>query len=318
MIKKVGVLTSGGDAPGMNAAVRAIVRTGIHEGIKVYGIYGGYLGLYKNNIKLLNRYSVSDIINRGGTFLGSSRFLEFKKRKIREVSIKNMKNIGIEALIVIGGNGSYLGAQKLFEMEFPCIVIPGTIDNDIIGTDYSIGYFTALENILKAVDNIRDTSSSHQRIYIIEIMGRNCGNLTMNAAIGGGCDFIIVPEIKFALKELILEIKNGLSKGKKHSIILITENICNISKLAEKIELETGKESRTTVLGHIQRGGIPVAFDRILASRMGSYSIISLMKGKIGKCIGIHKDNIISYDFVKKNNEKPFRKDILEMAKKLF
>ncbi|MGL6297349.1 MAG: ATP-dependent 6-phosphofructokinase, partial [Plesiomonas sp.] len=186
MIKKIGVLTSGGDAPGMNAAIRGVVRAALGEGLEVYGIQDGYLGLHQNRIRQLDRQSVSDVINRGGTFLGSARFPEFREEKVREESIANLRQHGIDALVVIGGDGSYMGAKKLTEMGFPCIGLPGTIDNDVAGTDYTIGYFTALETVLEAIDRLRDTSSSHQRISIVEVMGRHCGDLTLAAAIAGG------------------------------------------------------------------------------------------------------------------------------------
>lgn len=178
MIKKIGVLTSGGDAPGMNAAVRGVVRTALTKGLEVYGVYDGYLGLYEDRIEKLDRSSVSDVINKGGTFLGSARFPEFKEEEVRKQAIENLKKHGIEALVVIGGDGSYMGAKKLTEMGYPCIGLPGTIDNDIAGTDYTIGYLTALNTVIDAIDRLRDTSSSHQRISIVEIMGRHCGDLT--------------------------------------------------------------------------------------------------------------------------------------------
>ncbi|MGL4600183.1 MAG: ATP-dependent 6-phosphofructokinase, partial [Plesiomonas sp.] len=224
MIKKIGVLTSGGDAPGMNAAIRGVVRAALGEGLEVYGIQDGYLGLHQNRIRKLDRQSVSDVINRGGTFLGSARFPEFREENIREESIANLRQHGIDALVVIGGDGSYMGAKKLTEMGFPCIGLPGTIDNDVAGTDYTIGYFTALETVLEAIDRLRDTSSSHQRISIVEVMGRHCGDLTLAAAIAGGCEFIVIPEVEFNRAELVDEIRAGISKGKKHAIVAITEH----------------------------------------------------------------------------------------------
>ena len=188
MIKKIGVLTSGGDAPGMNAAIRGVVRAALTEGLEVFGIYDGYLGLYEDRMVQLDRYSVSDMINRGGTFLGSARFPEFREEHIRAVAIENMKKRGLDALVVIGGDGSYMGAMRLTEMGFPCIGLPGTIDNDIKGTDYTIGFFTALSTVVEAIDRLRDTSSSHQRISVVEVMGRYCGDLTLAAAIAGGCE----------------------------------------------------------------------------------------------------------------------------------
>ncbi|QOI10872.1 6-phosphofructokinase [Blochmannia endosymbiont of Colobopsis nipponica] len=320
MIKRVGVLTSGGDSPGMNAAIRGVVRTGISEGLEIYGINDGYLGLFQNRLIKLNRCSVSDVINRGGTFLGSARFPEFSENYIISIVIDNMNRHNIHALVVIGGDGSYMGAKKLTEIGFPCICLPGTIDNDVAGTDYAIGYFTALETIVEAIDRLRDTSSSHQRISIVEVMGRCCGDLTMAAAIAGGCEFVVLPEVEFKPKDLVCEIKTGISKGKKHAIVVITERICNIFDLAKYIEKKTGKETRATVLGHIQRGGSPVAYDRILASRMGAYSIELLLQGYSGRCIGVQNDRLVHHDIIDAidNMKRPLQKGMLEMAKKLF
>ena len=236
MIKKIGVLTSGGDAPGMNAAIRGVVRAALTEGLEVAGIYDGYLGLYEDRMIQLDRYSVSDMINRGGTFLGSARFPEFREEHVRAVAIENMKKRGIDALVVIGGDGSYMGAKRLTEMGFPCIGLPGTIDNDVAGTDYTIGYFTALHTVVEAIDRLRDTSSSHQRISIVEVMGRYCGDLTLAAAIAGGCEFIVLPEVEFSREDLVAEIKAGIAKVKNTrswlspSTSVISMNWQNISK----------------------------------------------------------------------------------------
>ncbi|MEG3132283.1 6-phosphofructokinase [Rouxiella sp. T17] len=320
MIKKIGVLTSGGDAPGMNAAIRGVVRAALTEGLEVFGIYDGYLGLYEDRMKQLDRYSVSDVINRGGTFLGSARFPEFRDEAVRGKAIENMKNRGIDALVVIGGDGSYMGAKRLTEMGFPCIGLPGTIDNDVAGTDYTIGYFTALETVVEAIDRLRDTSSSHQRISIVEVMGRYCGDLTLSAAIAGGCEFIVIPEVEFNRDDLVEEIKAGIAKGKKHAIVAITEHICDIGDLARHIETETRRETRPTVLGHIQRGGAPCAFDRILASRMGAYSIELLLQGYGGRCVGVQNEKLVHHDIIDaiENMKRPFKTEMWETAKKLY
>ncbi|WP_367670497.1 6-phosphofructokinase [Sodalis-like secondary symbiont of Drepanosiphum platanoidis] len=320
MVKKIGVLTSGGDSPGMNAAIRGIVRTGIFQGLEIYGIYDGYKGLFENKMTILDNNSVSNIINRGGTFLGSSRFHDFFKNDIQKKSIHNLYKRNLDALIVIGGDGSYLGAKKLTEMNFSCIGIPGTIDNDVVGTDYTIGYFTALQTIVDSIDKLRDTSGSHSRIFIVEIMGRKCGDLTMAAGIAGGCEFIIIPEIKFEIKDLINKIKYGVNHGQKNAIIVITEHICNIYKLAQYLEKKTKKETRSIVLGHVQRGGIPVSYDRMLASRMGSYAISLLLKGYSGRCIGIKNNILVHNDIMNaiKNMKHSFNIDIFDTAKKLF
>lgn len=320
MIKKVAVLTSGGDAPGMNAAIRGVVRAALSEGLEVFGVHDGYQGLFYDRIEQLDRYSVSDVINRGGTFLGSARFSEFRDLVVREKSIENLRKYAIDALVVIGGDGSFMGAKLLTEMGFPCVGLPGTIDNDVAGTDYTIGYFTALETVVDAIDRLRDTSSSHQRISIVEVMGRHCGDLTLAAAIAGGCEYIVLPEIEFNRYELVDEIKVGIEKGKKHAIVAITEKICDVDELAEFIQQETQRETRATVLGHIQRGGAPIAYDRILASRMGAYSIELLLNGFSGRCVGIQNERLVHHDIIDaiENMKRPFKADWLRTAKKLY
>ncbi|WP_097356189.1 6-phosphofructokinase [Candidatus Enterovibrio escicola] len=319
MVSKVGVLTSGGDAPGMNAAIRGVVRAALREGLEIYGIFDGFQGLHQNNIEKLNRTSVSDIINKGGTFLGSARFPEFRDKKIREQAILNMKMYGIEALVVIGGDGSYMGAKKLTEMGFPCIGLPGTIDNDVVGTDYSIGFQTALNTVIDAIDRLRDTSSSHQRISLVEVMGRHCGDLTLMASIAGGCEYFITPEIGLNKEQLLSKIEEGISNGKKHAIIAITELMTDVNELAKFIEMKTGRETRATILGHIQRGGQPSAFDRILASRMGAYAVELLIKGEGGRCVGIQREELLHHDIIDaiENMRRPFRQDLYDVADKL-
>ncbi|PMP04597.1 6-phosphofructokinase [Vibrio breoganii] len=320
MIKKIGVLTSGGDAPGMNAAVRGVVRTALSKGVEVFGIYDGYQGLYEDRIKQLDRSSVSDVINKGGTFLGSARFPEFKDEAVRAKAIENLKKHGIEALVVVGGDGSYMGAKKLTEMGYPCIGLPGTIDNDIAGTDYTIGYLTALNTVIDAIDRLRDTSSSHQRISIVEIMGRHCGDLTLMSAIAGGCEYIITPERQWSKEELITSIEEGIAKGKKHAIIALTELMFDANDLAKDIEKATGRETRATVLGHIQRGGRPTAFDRVLASRMGNYAVHLLLEGHGGRCVGIQKEELVHHDIIDaiENMRRPVRNDLYTVADELF
>jgi len=320
VIKKIGVLTSGGDAPGMNSAVRAVVRTCLSYDMEVFGIYDGYAGLHADKIEKLDRYSVSDVINRGGTFLGTARFPEFKNENTRKEAIKVLEKHGIEALIVVGGDGSYMGALKLSEMGFPCIGIPGTIDNDIAGTDYTIGFMTCLNTIVDAVDRLRDTSSSHNRISIVEIMGRYCGDLTLWAAVAGGSEYVIVPEKDFCEESLIEQLEVGEQKGKKHAIIAITEHITDVNQLAKRIEEKTKRETRATILGHIQRGGAPMAFDRILASRMGSYAVELLKAGKSARCIGIKDGKMVDHDIIDclENMQRPFRQDLYDLSKILF
>ncbi|MCG3722620.1 6-phosphofructokinase [Vibrio cincinnatiensis] len=320
MIKNIGVLTSGGDAPGMNAAIRGVVRTALGAGLGVYGIYDGYLGLYQDNIKQLDRYSVSDVINKGGTFLGSARFPEFRDEEVRKKAIENLKKHNIDALVVIGGDGSYMGAKKLTEMGFPCVGVPGTIDNDIAGTDYTIGYLSAINTVIDAIDRLRDTSSSHQRISIVEIMGRHCGDLTLMSAIAGGCEYVITPETGLDMQQLISNIQDGITKGKKHAIIALTELMTDASQLAKEIEKATGRETRATVLGHIQRGGRPTAFDRILASRMGNYAVHLLLDGHGGRCVGIQKEELVHHDIIEaiETMKRPVRQDLFKVAEELF
>ena len=320
MIKKIGVLTSGGDAPGMNAAIRGVVRTALSEGLEVFGVYDGYLGLYEGRIEKLDRSSVSDVINKGGTFLGSARFPEFKQVEVREKAIENLKKHGIDALVVIGGDGSYMGAKKLTEMGYPCIGLPGTIDNAIAGTDDTVGYLSALNTVIDAIDRLRDTSSSHQRISIVEIMGRHCGDLTLMSAIAGGCEYIITPETGLDKDKLISNIQDGIAKGKKHAIIALTELMMDANELARDIEAATGRETRATVLGHIQRGGRPTAFDRVLASRMGNYAVHLLIEGHGGRCVGIVKEQLVHHDIIDaiENMKRPVRNDLYKVAEELF
>lgn len=321
MVKKIAVLTSGGDAPGMNAAIRGVVRAGLQEGLEVYGVQDGYCGLYNNQIIRLERRSVSEVINRGGTFLGSARFPQFKDPEVRAKCVENLKAHGIDALVVIGGDGSYMGAKLLTEEHgIACIGLPGTIDNDIVGTDYTIGFQTALETALEAIDRLRDTCSSHQRVSIVEIMGRHCGDLTISAALAGGCEYIIVPEKGLDKESLMRNIGEGFARGKRHAIVAITELMTDVHELAKEIEERFGHESRATVLGHTQRGGAPCAFDRILASRMGVYAVELLLQGHKGRCVGIQKEQLVHHDIIDaiNNMRRPFKEELFETSRKLF
>lgn len=320
MIKKIGVLTSGGDAPGMNAAIRAVVRSGLEAGLEVYGVYDGFQGLHQNHIKKMQRQDVSEVVNRGGTLLGSARFPEFKQKKIREQSVNNLRMHGIEALVVIGGDGSYAGAKKLTEMGYPCIGLPGTIDNDIAGTDYTIGYMTALNTVLDAIDRLRDTSSSHQRISIVEVMGRHCGDLAMAATVAGGCEYVVTPESGFDREMMLAHLKESIYRGKKHAIVVITEHMTDVMELAKYLETEIGKETRSTILGYIQRGGHPTGFDRLIAARMGDYAVRLLLEGRGGRCVGIQQGDLVHHDILEvigKMKRTP-RTDLQILAKKLY
>ena len=296
MIKRIGILTSGGDAPGMNAAIRAVVRSADSYGIQVLGIKDGYLGLHQERIFELSRSDVADVMNRAGTILGTARFPAFKDPAVRQEAIKVLQKREIEGLVVIGGEGSYMGAKLLSFEGYPCVCLPGTIDNDIPGTDYSIGFSTALRNIIDDVDKLRDTASSHKRISLVETMGRHCGDLALYASIACGAEFVIVPEIEFKQEDLYRSIDEGLKKGKRHAVVMITENVLDIHQLARDLETHTGLEIRTTVLGHVQRGGSPTAFDRIVASQMGSYAIDLIKRGVGGVCVGIQNNQIVHHE----------------------
>lgn len=298
MVKCIGVLTSGGDAPGMNAAVRAVARTCLNKGIEVYGVNLGYKGLHEGNFTKFDRHSTRNIINLGGTILKSARFPEFKDIEIRKEAIEQMKKVGIEALVVIGGDGSYRGAEKLTEMGINCIALPGTIDNDIPDTDFTIGFDTALNTIVDALDKLRDTSSSHQRCTILEVMGRSCGDLAVYAGIADGCELIITSEVGFDESKVIERLRMAKASDKKHAIVIITEHVTDVYELAKKIEKETGFETRANVLGHMQRGGRPSASDRVLASRMGVFAVELLEAGKGGKCVAQLNGKIVDLDIV--------------------
>lgn len=295
-MKRIAVMTSGGDAPGMNAAIRAVVRSGLHYNLEVYGVYYGYKGLCEGNIKKLDRYDVSRIISRGGTILGSARFPEFAKREVRELAIKQLKKLEIDGLVVIGGDGTYRGAQALSEMGFPTIGLPGTIDNDISSTDYTIGFFTSLQTVVDSIDKLRDTSMSHKRCSVVEVMGRHCGDLALYAGIAGGSEFIVTPETGFDRNLLLDAIEHSNKIGRRHAIVVVTEHMLNVYDLAKDIETRTGYETRATVLGHVQRGGDPAAFDRVLATEMGEYAVDLLVNGKSGRAVGLKGMDYVDYD----------------------
>lgn len=293
MIKKIGVLTSGGDAPGMNAAVRAVVRSGISHGLEVYGIFDGYRGMYEGKIERLYRKSVSEKINRGGTFLGTDRLPEFKYEEVRQVAIENLQEHGIDALVCIGGDGTYHGALALTEMGVNCVGIPGTIDNDIAGTDYTIGFDTALTTIVEAVDKLRDTSSSHRRCSIVEVMGRHCGALAIQSGIAVGAEMVITSETGYDKDELVKIICEA-AKTKRHAIIIVAEKFTNIEDMATLITERTPFKARSTILGYVQRGGCPTPRDRILASSMGVKAVEALLDGLGGTCVCCKGEELIT------------------------
>ncbi len=292
-MKKIAVLTSGGDAPGMNAAIRAIMRVASRKGVEVYGVYDGYTGLVNGKIEKLKNIDVSEILSRGGTILGSSRLPEFKENQVQMQAINQLKERGIEGLIVIGGDGTYRGALELSQKGICCVGIPGTIDNDINGTDETIGFHTALYNIVDAVNKLRDTSSSHHRCFVIEVMGNNKDSLALYSGIACGSEFIITKNTGYD-EDYIIQMMDYYEKqqGKKHAIIIASEKMIDVEKLAERISKETHFSGRSIVLGHIQRGGSPVPQDRILASQMGQYAVELLLNHQSGYCV-CKKDNHI-------------------------
>lgn len=298
-MKKIAVLTSGGDAPGMNAAIRAVVRKAIYHNIEVYGIFQGYSGLVNDDIHKLELGSVGDTIQRGGTFLYSARCPEFKEKEVRAKGIENLQKRGIEGLVVIGGDGSFRGAQRITEecKDIQTIGIPGTIDNDINGTDYTIGFDTALNTIIDSVDKIRDTASSHARTFIIEVMGRDCGDLALWSGLAVGAESILTPENDFEMKDIAEKIQQGIDRGKKHSIIIVAEGCMTGEACASELTKYINVDARVSVLGHIQRGGSPTGVDRVLASRLGGYAVERLMDGDTAKGVGIKNNQLVSTDF---------------------
>lgn len=303
IIKCIGILTSGGDAPGMNAAIRAVTRSAIYNGLTVKGIYRGYKGLITGEIQEFKTQNVSNIIQQGGTILKTARCQEFKTPEGRKIAYETMQREGIDALVVIGGDGSLTGARLLAqEFDVPCIGLPGTIDNDLYGTDTTIGYDTALNTILDAVDKIRDTATSHERLFFVEVMGRDAGFLALNGAIAAGAEAAIIPEFNTEVDQLEEFIKNGFRKSKSSSIVLVAESEITGGAMhyAERVKNEYPQyDVRVTILGHLQRGGKPTAHDRIIASRMGVASIQALMEGQRNVMIGIENDQIVYVPFTK-------------------
>lgn len=293
MVHKIAVLTSGGDAPGMNACIRAVVRSGLKNGLEVYVVYEGYKGLVNGKIVQVDRNFVSDIINRGGTILNSSRLPEFKELEVRMKAVENLKRFGIDGLVVIGGDGTYRGAAELSKLGINTIGLPGTIDNDIASTDYTIGYDTCLNTICECVDKLRDTTASHQRCTFIEVMGNHCGDLALNSGIAEGVEMIITPDHPISNEDIFHKLSE-LKGGKKHSLVIVSEKVYpNIFEFAKLVEKETGIETRAEVLGHLQRGGSPSARDRILATEYGVEAVKALLNDETSVCIGIHQSKMV-------------------------
>lgn len=304
-MKTIGVLTSGGDAPGMNAAIRSVVRTACENGMRVMGIRRGYNGLMQGDMYEMNLRSVSNIINRGGTFLYSARSPEFKTEEGLQKALKVAKDVGLDGIVVIGGDGSFRGARDLSLRGLPCVGVPGTIDNDIACSDYTIGYDTSLNTVLEMVDRLRDTSESHDRCTVVEVMGRRAGYIALNAGIACGATSILIPEVEYDFqRDVIDRMKRTQLTGKKHFIIIVAEGIGGVEEMAKRIENETGVETRATILGHVQRGGHPTVRDRVTASLMGHKAVELLKEGIGNRVIAMQHDEIVDYDIFEALNMK--------------
>ncbi len=304
--RNIALLTSGGDASGMNAVIRTVTRYAIYNNLKVYGFYEGFKGLINNDFKVLDLNSVGGIIDRGGTFLYSARSEKFKSREGQKEAIDNLKKNKIEGLVIVGGDGSFRGAHELHKQGIQVVGIPATIDNDVAGTDYSIGFDTALNVIIDIMSKIRDTASSHERIFVVEVMGRNSGMIAVNTGIACGADYILIPEIEFDLVKIASQIKNH-REGKRHTLVIVAEGAASASDVASSIKLLAGHEVRISVLGYIQRGGSPSALDRILAAEFGKKAVDLLLEGESDCMIGIKSMKIETSKF----------EDILETKKSI-
>ena len=314
-MKTIGILTSGGDAPGMNAAVRSVVRSAESMGITVKGVIRGYNGLIENNFMDLDIRSVSDIIHRGGTTLFTARCPQFKTEEGIQKAVKNCKDNGIEGLVVIGGDGSFRGARELSLRGIPCIGIPATIDNDISSTEYTIGFDTAMNTVVEMVDKLRDTACSHDRCSVVEVMGHGAGDLAIQCGLAVGATYVVVPENGYNPNEIIEKIRSTHKRGRNHFIIIVSEDLCDVRQLAKEIENATGIESRATIIGHVQRGGNPSLRDRVVASKMG-YAAVQLLNDGIGNRVVALKDNkIVNFDIIEAlNMEKTFDAETYMLA----
>lgn len=317
-MKKIGVLTSGGDAPGMNAAIRAVVRTAISKNMEVMGIYRGYNGLINGDIKPLEVRSVSDVIQHGGTMLYTARCKEFRFEEGLQKAKKTCLEKGIEGIVVIGGDGSFRGAADLSARGIPCVGIPGTIDNDIAMSEYTIGYDTAMNTAMEMVDKLRDTSQSHDRCSVVEVMGRHAGFIAVNAGVACGATCIIVPEVRWNIEDVCEKIKATRKTGKHHFIVVVSEGVGNAEEIAKQIEMNTGVESRATILGHVQRGGSPTIRDRVAASQLGYYAVQLLYEGKGNRVVGIQNNKIVDYDIQEAlSMKKPFENELFRIANEI-
>ncbi|WEK55404.1 MAG: 6-phosphofructokinase [Candidatus Cohnella colombiensis] len=317
-VKKIAVLTSGGDSQGMNAAVRAVVRSALFRGIEVYGIQRGFQGLLNEDIREMDLRSVGDIIQRGGTILQTARCKEFMTEEGQQRGADILRQKGIDSLIVIGGDGSYQGANKLSKLGIKTMCLPGTIDNDISFTDFTIGFDTAVSIVVDAINKLRDTMTSHERSSVVEVMGRHCGDIALYAGLASGAEAILVPEVPFDVKEIALRMKDNFNKGKRHGIVVVAEGVCTGQTVAEKITEYSGIEPRVTVLGHIQRGGTPTHNDRILASRLADHAVQLLSDGVSGKGVGLMKGQFVATDIEKViSTKKDFNIDLYNLALRL-
>lgn len=318
-MKKIAILTSGGDAPGMNACIRACVRSAINSGLEVYGVERGYFGLVNNNIFPMDTHSVCDIVQKGGTILKTARCLEFKFPETRKKAADNLKALGIEGLVVIGGDGSFTGARFLSDENGINVVgIPGTIDNDLAYTDYTLGFDTAVNTVLWAINNLRDTMTSHDRVSLVKVMGRRCGDIAMYAGICGGAEYILVPEIPYDIKAIAEDIKKSKERGKTSNIIVLAEGAGNETEIKTLVSVLSGADVKVTTLGHIQRGGSPTMADRMLAARFGTRATELLLQGKTNRVIGIKNNKIVDLDIAEALSEtKQIDKHLYAMASKL-
>lgn len=316
---KIAILTSGGDSPGMNAAIRAVVRCAIYRGGETFGVMRGYEGLIDNEIKPLALKDVGGIINRGGTILRSARSSRFKEKEFRLQAEKNLRDRGIDSLVVIGGDGSYRGARELHEdTGIQVIGLPGTIDNDIAGTDFTIGFDTAINTALEAIDRIRDTASSFDRIFVVEVMGRHAGFIALQTAVAGGAEAVLLPEVKFDLEEVCRILEKGRERGKVSGIVVVAEGAASSMEVAYRIKQMIGAECRVSVIGYLQRGGAPTAFDRVLASRMGEAAVEAIYAGETCKMVGEESDRMVLHPIEKAWQEKrPINEDLLRLLAKL-
>ena len=297
MSKSLAVLTSGGDAPGMNAAVRAVVRAGIYNGFKVYGVYKGYNGLLNGDVKEMNLRSVSDILSRGGTILYTARSKKFMQPEYQQQAADFCRSLDIEGLVVVGGDGSFRGARALSNLGIPCVALPGTLDNDIACSDYTIGFDTAMNTAVEMIDKIRDTAQSHDRCSVVEVMGRHCGDIALQTGIAVGATSIIVPEVPYDVeRDVISRIYEQKDTGKKHFIVIVAEGVGGVQDISNYIQNRTGIETRATILGHVQRGGSPTLRDRLMATNMGVAAVELLTKGIGNRVIASHGGEIVDYD----------------------